>query len=52
MENKSQNGVYITKDSVVGDMNAKELAAVISAAIAAHKGDAKINFRIKSIKKL
>ncbi len=49
---KKESGIYITKDSVVGDMSAKELAAVISAAIAAHKGDAKINFRIKSIKKL
>lgn len=52
MENKSKDNAYITKDSVVGDMNAKEFAAVISAAIAAHKGDAKINFRIKSIKKI
>ena len=51
MENK-QKTEYITKDTVVGDMNAKEIAAVVSAAIAAHEGDAKINFRIKSIKKL
>lgn len=43
---------YITKDSVVDGMSAAELAAIISAAIAAANGDGKVNFRIKSIKQL
>ena len=43
---------FIGKDSVVDNMNARELAAVISAAIAAANGDGKVNFRIKSIKQL
>lgn len=47
----SANG-YITKDSVVDGMTAAELAAIISAAIAAANGDGKVNFRIKSIKQL
>ncbi len=43
---------YITKDSVVDGMTSAELAAIISAAIAAANGDGKVNFRIKSIKQL
>lgn len=50
--NKVSDGAYITKDSVVDGMSAAELAAIISAAIAAANGDGKVNFRIKSIKKL
>lgn len=44
--------VFIDRDSTVDGMSSKELAAVISAAIAASNGDAKVNFRIKSIKRL
>lgn len=43
---------YLTKSSVVDGMDAKELTAIISAAIAAANGDGKVNFRIKSIKQL
>lgn len=52
MAKQSDTKGYITKDSVVDGMNAQELAAIISAAIAAANGDGKVNFRIKSIKQL
>lgn len=43
----------ITKSSKLdGGLSAAEVAALISAAIAASEGDAKINFRIRSIKKI
>ncbi len=49
---KVSNNGLLTKDSVVDGMTAAELAAIISAAIAAANGDGKVNFRIKSIKQL
>ncbi len=52
MANKTAKDGVLTKDSVVDGMNAKELAAIISAAIAAANGDGKVNFRIRSIKQL
>lgn len=52
MANKTAKDGFITKDSVVDGMDAKELAAIISAAIAAANGDGKVNFRIRSIKQL
>ena len=52
MANQNKNDGFITKDSVVDGMNAKELAAIISAAIADANGDGKVNFRIRSIKQL
>lgn len=48
----AKNDEYIAKNSVVDGMTAAELAAVISVAIAAANGDGKVNFRIRSIKKL
>lgn len=50
--NKVANNGFVTKDSVIDGMSAAELAAIISAAIAAANGDGKVNFRIKSIKML
>lgn len=49
---KSNEAGYLKKDSVIDGMKADELAAIISAAIAAANGDGKVNFRIKSIKQI